>query len=576
MKPGAHLSILLGCLLLAPCLADAISSRVNRASPVLAAKGGQLYADVAESIKATNLFVTDYFCGSGHCVRCHDGMRDEEGETVSLVEEWKVSLMAFSFVDPLWKAKVRSETLRLPDKAAAIEKKCVTCHGPMAATEAVFNGDDVSIFDDGFDNPENVYHPLAKEGVSCTLCHQILDDNLGTDDSFSGGFLIDSETGRYRLLYGQIENPFTSSMQRSVSYRPALGMHMHGSSVCATCHELMTPYVDADTEQWVPDATFAEQTPYSEWLASDYSKGDDFQSCHDCHLTHAPGVPAAKAPNWLEAREDFSRHTFFTENLTMLSLLETFSRELQIDATGLTESQESGGAYLAGAGKVKLEKAELKDGELEVTLQVHNHTGHKLPTSIPIRRIYLHVTVNDQAHPGGGPVFESGACNEDGTITGVDSDLAAESFEPHHEIITSPEQVQVYEGIMGNTKGEVTYTLLFAAQFLKDNRLLPDGFDKESAPGIVQVYGAAKNDDDFTAGMDTVVYRVAGLEGQAYDVRVELLDQTISYPFLRDLFRNDDDSHVADFQAMYLDKKVDKEPELIHSLTFTVYRGGED
>ena len=35
-----------------------------------------------------------------------------------------------------------------------------------------------------------------------------------------------------------------------------------------------------------------------------------------------------------------------------------------------------------------------------------------------------------------------------------------------------------------------------------DNRLLPDGFNKEGADGKVQVYGDAKQDSDFDGGSD--------------------------------------------------------------------------
>ena len=69
---------------------------------------------------------------------------------------------------------------------------------------------------------------------------------------------------------------------------------------------------------------------------------------------------------------------------------------------------------------------------------------------------------------------------------GVDADADRATFEPHYDLITSPDQVQVYEAIMGNNLNEVTYTLLRGADYLKDNRLLPQGFDKATAPSDVR------------------------------------------------------------------------------------------
>ena len=39
---------------------------------------------------------------------------------------------------------------------------------------------------------------LADDGVSCTVCHQITDQNLGKRESFVGGFKIDEKTAAGR------------------------------------------------------------------------------------------------------------------------------------------------------------------------------------------------------------------------------------------------------------------------------------------------------------------------------------------------------------------------------------------
>ena len=69
--------------------------------------------------------------------------------------------------------------------------------------------------------------------------------------------------------------------------------------------------------------------------------------------------------------------------------------------------------------------------------------------------------------------------NADGSIQGVDSDSTGSAYEPHYQQITSAEQVQVYEPIMGDSDGSQTYTLLQAAAYLKDNQVPRKGFTSQ-------------------------------------------------------------------------------------------------
>jgi hypothetical protein len=130
-------------------------------------------------------------------------------------------------------------------------------------------------------------------------------------------------------------------------------------------------------------------------------------------------------------------------------------------------------------------------------------------------------------------VFESGRVTATGLIVGNDTDSAANTFEPHHEEITRPEDVQIYEAIMGTPAGTPTTGLLQATRYLKDNRLLPRGFDKRTAAAEIAVFGAAAADQDFTGGGDRVRYRIPVTEAATVDV--ELLYQTISYRWAQNL-----------------------------------------
>jgi hypothetical protein len=104
---------------------------------------------------------------------------------------------------------------------------------------------------------------------------------------------------------------------------------------------------------------------------------------------------------------------------------------------------------------------------------------------------------------------------------------------------------------MGDTEGQVTTTLLRGAGYLKDNRLLPTGLDKESAPADIAVYGEALEDPDFVAGGDRVQVRVSLGDAQGpFTVSAELLYQAIGYRWADNL-RGFDAQEVADFLRYY-------------------------
>ena len=88
---------------------------------------------------------------------------------------------------------------------------------------------------------------------------------------------------------------------------------------------------------------------------------------------------------------------------------------------------------------------------------------------------------------------------------------------------------------MGNRGGTATTGLLDATQYLKDNRLLPAGFDKMTASADIRSVGEAARDPDFAGGSDRVRYRVPVPGAGALTVTVELLFQPIGYRWARNL-----------------------------------------
>ena len=96
--------------------------------------------------------------------------------------------------------------------------------------------------------------------------------------------------------------------------------------------------------------------------------------------------------------------------------------------------------------------------------------------------------------------------------------------------------MEIYESVMGDPQGKPTTGLLTALRFLKDNRLLPHGFDKQTADQDVAVVGEAQADADFGSGGDSIRYSTpAGNAQGPFQVEAELWYQPIAFRWAMNL-----------------------------------------
>jgi len=249
-------------------------------------------------------------------------------------------------------------------------------------------------------------------------------------------------------------------------------------------------------------------------------------------------------------RDGFSQHTFLGANTVMQAMLRDYSDELgiSVDTTLFDASIARNRAFLRGAASIDIVSSSLEGQQLTSTVLIRNHSGHKFPSGYPSRRVYLHFRINDN---NGNIVFESGKTAANGSINGNIEDVDNSQFENHYDVITRSDQVQVYEAIMGDTDSSVTHTLMQASHYLKDNRLLPAGFDKVSAPDDIKVAGLASNDSNFDAEGDQVTYLVTVPGGGSYTVFAELVYQPLAFGHLQDLFRSDHLPEVDQFKTLF-------------------------
>jgi hypothetical protein len=487
----------------------------------------------AQPIKTPLHEAISLFTHSDNCVACHNGLTTASGEDVSIGVAWRSTMMANSARDPYWQAGVRRETTDHPKHSAAIQDECAACHMPMTTRVERAAGGQGQVFAHlplaGGGSP---LRALAADGISCTVCHQIAPDRLGTRESFNANFVMHATPADgVRAIFGPhaVDAGRRTIMRSVTGFVQAEAPHVRQSELCASCHTLIT-------EAYGPNGdvigSLPEQMNYQEWRHSDFYR--EQRSCQSCHMPRAEG-PIRTSSVLGERRDGLARHLFVGGNAFMLRLLDRYRSELGVEAL----PAELEATARATIRQLQQETAEIAvseplaaGGTLSFDVTVRNLAGHKFPTGYPSRRSWLHVTVRDAR---GGVAFESGAFEPTGAIRGNDADRDAAAFEPHYEEITSSDQVQIYEPILGDRTGAPTTGLLTALRYLKDNRLLPRGFDKRTAAAEIGVFGAAAGDADFGAGGDRIRYRVPVTGDGPYRVDVELRYQPIAYRWAHNL-----------------------------------------
>jgi len=590
------------------------------------------------------------FTDAETCSSCHTGnqtVMEHNGKDVSPYTEWKHSTMANSLNDPYFNAVVEEETHIAPHLKGFIEDSCLSCHSPIAYTHAHQTGEGLVsdatttlLNDGGYPFTTAIGDDHAREGVACTACHQIQPDDLGTVASMSGHYKIKTtaeNSGSDPTIFGPFKNPAEQPMINQTQYTPAYSAHIAESAMCASCHNLYTPSLNLDGSLAIvagttdTNAQFPEQTPYWEWLNSDYSDpAKENKTCQACHMSEPQNgyrtIISTKPSNLTTERPDiaggddansfFAVHEFVGGNSYLLTLLQTYMTELGLGTTsghsaqGFQDKIEATQTFLRTAAELTVIPS-LSGSNLQVPVSITNKTGHKLPTSYPSRRMWLHLKVTDN---NGATIFESGAVDSNGrilkdnSVTGFTQTKCLEilkqpdaanfdsvtqgCYEPHHDSVNSAEQVVIYEGILGDVNQNITHVLLHARQYLKDNRIPPKGWTIAGQhinpvdPAIMDdgIVGLASSDSNFAPGKDTtgsdgtdtITYNIDVSAGTApFSVTADLYYQTIKPSFVLGMHADDSahggivgDSYVGRFKEMY--EETPPITETLSSQTVTV------
>ena len=542
------------------------------------------------------------FLTSSQCLGCHSASRENmaflfaDGPQPPLnfspYTEWRASMMGLAGRDPIFHAQLESEKTLYPSQAGFFDNTCYRCHGVMGQRQLA--SDQQRPFEHAMvytlpENKDGKYGALARDGISCDVCHRISKEDLGTPQTFTGKFKIDPPT----VVNGPYDQTITVPMKNATGITPRYSEHIKASALCGSCHTVILPVFDSRGRPVVDKngkpKEAHEQMTYPEWQNSAYQNErepiarDSVRTCQDCHMqksflgkqlifraaniedTNYPYTDY-RAPDkdiTVRVRDSYSRHTLLGINQFGLMMFEQFPDVMGIRTAdymygeavpGLLTAQSSG-YDLARRETAKLEVTSLnKTGDhLEAQVRVENLAGHGFPSGVGFRRAFLTFEVLDA---DGKTIWASGRTNNLGAIVkGVTDEVlpseffydpatGKQVFQPHYEIINDEAQAQIYEEVIADPQGKITTSFTALDQVLKNNRLLPKGWRVDGPfAEFTRPHGDAERDPEYinkagATGADKITYRVPLNEvtRRAVAVRVTLNYQAIPPFYLKQRF----------------------------------------
>ncbi|SNT73834.1 hypothetical protein SAMN05444959_10614 [Paracoccus seriniphilus] len=316
---------------------------------------------------------TQHFLTSDNCLGCHGGLGGApsgvtmfvkdgpdygDGYNISEYGEWRWSPMGLAGRDPIFYAQLESEYALLEQAGAGdlsgnLGTTCLSCHGAMGQRQLLIDakndpdkGLNANVFKPEYallhaplttqqleqqiadgSYPYHEYGNLAREGISCTVCHHIAPPQQAGDQPAYNKldtYLMNGTTGVFRMtsadeLIGPYADIRERPMQNAMGIKPVHDEYIKDSEMCGACHTINLPNVDAATDKPLPGFTAAEQkilndaarnavaflgseydasyreplvgfqhsveqATYLEWQNSEYADKDTLQSCQDCHM----------------------------------------------------------------------------------------------------------------------------------------------------------------------------------------------------------------------------------------------------------------------------------------------------
>lgn len=473
------------------------------------------------------------------CAVCHAGY----DPTVEPYTNWQGSMMAQASIDPIFLANMAIANQDAPDSGDL----CLRCHLPRGWLQGR------SVPTDG-----SAMLPADEAGVSCDLCHRLLDPIYEPGVSPIQDFDILAElsfptyefgNGMYNVdPTGARRGPFVDA----TSGHPILVSPFHReAALCGTCHDVSNPAFEKDgnggyapnplnetATDFSPNTLLPVERTYSEWLHSTYNTpggvyAPEFggnktfvSTCQDCHMRDVTGQGCNMDP---PVRDDLPLHDM-TGGSTWLPTVLAQTHPAQVNETALNAGIDRARYMLQNAAVLTASQA---SDELKVT--VTNNTGHKLPTGYPEgRRIWINVQFYDA---GMNLISESGAYDPSTGVLSHDEEAKIYHIEPAID--------ETVSSITGVPVGPSFHFVLNSTVAL-DNRIPPRGYD----PNAFANFGGLPVNYSYAPGQywDDTEYAVPV---GATSAQVTLYYQSTSKEFIEFLRDENNDPNHGIGQVMF-------------------------
>jgi mono/diheme cytochrome c family protein len=500
-----------------------------------------------------------------------------------------------SIPDPAKRAELRTQVLNT----------CFRCHGVMGKRQLDIDHPGQNFLLDYTlatgSMPFAKYGALARDGISCASCHRIRRDVIPPDFKKSPleYFFEHTITGLFQTgpadeLFGPFKDDeiVTTPMDNALAIKPKFNEYIKSSRMCGHCHTINLPVVDSKT----PGMHSIEQATYVEWLNSAYQNefgkpGPQAKSCQECHMpgdfvsprekvkaspiqtriaiVQDESYPASEHRAPLEdirvrfRESGFARHELLGMNGFLLQMFNEFNDILGVRKldymTGRSDALDRAMQNLIrqardSSATVATDMA-IDGSNLTADVTITNLTGHRFPSGVGFRRLFIELLVVEMQDERERVVWSSGRTNGVGVIVDAEGRplptefFAGNAYQPHHQVITSDDQVQIYEELTKDADGNLTTSFIRRDEEVKDNRLLPLGWtEKGPDPSLNGEFlhatfpkGNAADDPDYRnhKGNDTVTYKITlprDVDPANVSVRATLYYQIIPPYYLQQRF----------------------------------------